>query len=330
MEYKKRKHNTPIATVIKNYLDKDGGKVTVSRNEIDWRFNALDWRYQKQILFAFLQSGLSDRKWAYKKLYAFWDDCFIPVLQDLWEQYHELQLSWLVINFFPIEYLKKNMDVLNAGRNYFFICKRLISDSEFRVDKERLYESDYLSLLVLQKYDVSPVVVWRLFYTQIRKICLGEYKVRINDLKFYSERGTDVISIFNCSIIKSMLETIYSDLHMFELHKQLNKWIDEVSEDVMRSREWFLLNNCDLIYTIQNKMALILMRKYCYEHLDSAFKVEGITVDTRELDELLEKLEVIASLGETKRELEEKDMATSFLIDFVNKYRLVRTGECPF
>jgi hypothetical protein len=77
-------------------------------------------------------------------------------------------------------------------------------------------------------------------------------------------------------------------------------------------------------------MALILMRKYCYEHLDSAFKVEGITVDTRELDELLEKLEVIASLGETKRELEEKDMATSFLIDFVNKYRLVRTGECPF
>lgn len=67
MDYQKRKHNTPIATAIKNYLDKDGGKVTVSRNEIERRFNALDWRYQKQILFAFLQSGKTDRLWAYNR-----------------------------------------------------------------------------------------------------------------------------------------------------------------------------------------------------------------------------------------------------------------------
>ena len=43
MDYKNRKHNTPIATLIKQYLDKKGGKVVVSRKEIDWRFNALDW-----------------------------------------------------------------------------------------------------------------------------------------------------------------------------------------------------------------------------------------------------------------------------------------------
>ena len=60
----KRRHNQPIATVIKNYLNKDSCKVKLSRNEIEWRFNALDWRYQKQILFGFLQSGPSDRKWA--------------------------------------------------------------------------------------------------------------------------------------------------------------------------------------------------------------------------------------------------------------------------
>ena len=79
MDNEKRKHNTPIATVIKNYLDKDGGKVIVSRNEIDRRFYALDWRYQKQILFAFLQSGKTDRDWAYRKLNVVWDDCFISV-----------------------------------------------------------------------------------------------------------------------------------------------------------------------------------------------------------------------------------------------------------
>ena len=56
MEYEVRKHNKPIAVVIKGYLDKQGGKVTVSRNEINWRFNSLDWRHQKQILFAFPQT----------------------------------------------------------------------------------------------------------------------------------------------------------------------------------------------------------------------------------------------------------------------------------
>lgn len=38
MEYKVRKHNLPIATVIKDYLNKQGGKVTSSRNDIERRF----------------------------------------------------------------------------------------------------------------------------------------------------------------------------------------------------------------------------------------------------------------------------------------------------
>ena len=145
MEYKKRKHNTPIATVIKNYLDKKGGKVTVSRNEIDKRFYALDWRYQKQILFAFLQSGKSDRLWAYRRLYVCWDDCFIPILQKLWEQYHEIQLSWLVIDYFPTEYLKRNLEDLGKGRNYYFLFKRLHNESDFILDRTRLNETDLLS-----------------------------------------------------------------------------------------------------------------------------------------------------------------------------------------
>jgi len=330
MEYKRRKHNTPIATVIKNYLDKKGGKVSKARDEIKYRFFALDWRYQKKILPAFLCSCKTDREWASRQMFTYWDDSFIPIVKEIWEEYHEVPLSWVVIRYLPIDYIKENMDILSAGRNYFFICKRLIDDNEFCVDKERLYESDYLSLLILQKCNVSPVIAWALFYIQIRKICLGEYKIRINDLTHYSDRGTDVISIFNCSIIKSMLYTIHRDLHMFELYKQLNEWIDEVSEDVMKSREWFLINNLNLPYNIPQKMGLILMRKYCYKHLDSPFRVKGESVDTKELDDNLEKLEVIASIGETKEELEENGMATPALMELVEEFRLVKTDKCPF
>lgn len=65
MEYWKIERNKPISIVIKGYLDKKGGKVTDSRKEIQKRFNGVDWEDQKRIVFAFLQSGATDRDWVY-------------------------------------------------------------------------------------------------------------------------------------------------------------------------------------------------------------------------------------------------------------------------
>ena len=80
MDNKKQKHNTPIATVIKNYLDKKGGKVTKARDEIKNRFFALDWRYQKKILAAFLCSCKSDREWASRRMFSLiWQRTSTPI-----------------------------------------------------------------------------------------------------------------------------------------------------------------------------------------------------------------------------------------------------------
>ena len=56
---------------------------------------------------------------------------------------------------------------------------------------------------------------------------------------------------------------------------------------------------------------------------DSPFRIEGESVDTRKLDEILEKLEVMVSLRETREELEEKGMATPSLLDLVEEFKLV-------
>jgi hypothetical protein len=85
MRHGKRKRNTPIATLIRNYINKKSGKVSESREEIQWRFNWLDWKDQKKILNAFLESGKSDREWAYGKVLDFWDDSFLPKVKELWE-----------------------------------------------------------------------------------------------------------------------------------------------------------------------------------------------------------------------------------------------------
>lgn len=93
MRNKKQKRNSPIATLIKNYVNKNSGKVSVSREEIQRRFNWLDWKDQKRILTAFLDSGRSDREWAYGKVLDYWDESFMPKVKELWETYHEYKCS---------------------------------------------------------------------------------------------------------------------------------------------------------------------------------------------------------------------------------------------
>jgi len=80
-----KKKNTPITTLIKNYVNKKSGRVTEARKEIQWRFKALDWKDQKKILSAFLDAGKVDRHWAYSELLDFWDKSFEDKIQNLWE-----------------------------------------------------------------------------------------------------------------------------------------------------------------------------------------------------------------------------------------------------
>ena len=141
------KRNTPANTLLKRYSDKKSGKVDEARREIKYRFDYLDWNVQKRILTAFLASGKTDRAWAYAKLLRYWDDSFAPIIETLWNQYHEHKCSWPIIRHFPEEYVIENMDSLSAEDNYYFICKRLGHHPEFQIDRTRLTQLKYLSVL---------------------------------------------------------------------------------------------------------------------------------------------------------------------------------------
>ena len=88
MPYQQIPRNRPIASLIKLYLDKKSGKVSEARKEIQKRFDYLDWKDQKRIILAFLQSGKSDREWAYGKIYRQWDVCYFEPVKALWQKYH--------------------------------------------------------------------------------------------------------------------------------------------------------------------------------------------------------------------------------------------------
>lgn len=141
------KKNQPIALIIEDYVNKRSGKIVESRKEIRHRFAYLDWTEQKKILVLFLNSGKLDREWAYTVLLDIWDNDFEPMIDKLWNQYHEDKCAWVIIRHFPIDYVRDNMEALAKGRNYYFICKRLSLVNDVNIDKDSLSESDYLALL---------------------------------------------------------------------------------------------------------------------------------------------------------------------------------------
>ena len=147
MRYYNKKRNTSSDLLLKRFTNKKSGKVEEARKEIKARFDYLDWSVQKRILYAFLSSGKTDRAWAYAKLLRYWDDCFIPVIESLWNQNHEIKCSWPIIRHFPEEYVSKNLDLLSNGDNYYFICRRLAHHPGFHIDRSRLTITEYLSVL---------------------------------------------------------------------------------------------------------------------------------------------------------------------------------------
>ncbi len=289
MDYEKRKHNRPISIVIKGYLDKSGGKVTESRNEIEWRFKALDWRYQKQILFAFLQSGKSDRNWAYRKLFVFWDDCFIPILQELWEKYHEERLTWLIIRYFPIEFLKINYEELNVGRNYFFLCNRMFDNKNFVVDKTQFNEYDLLRIKRVLGESVTPEDAEDMFFLLVYKYCKGAYNFKaFKTIETYG--NTPVLFLLSSPRIQKMLNNI--DCLGFDYYlvtTKLREWIGNVTNDFLIKYEKI----SDQFWYIEEDEIRIreLQKTHCYEHIDPKYTKVWDTFDCHNQQLFLDYLE---------------------------------------
>lgn len=288
MEYEKRKHNTPISTVIKSFLDKKGGKVRESRNEIDRRFNALDWRYQKQILFAFLESGKSDRAWAYSKLFVFWDDCFIPVLQELWEKYHEDTLTWLIIRYFPIDFLKKHNDRLCEGRNYYYICARMYDIKGFVVDKTRLNECDLIRIKRVIGESITLGEAKDMFFMLIYKFCKGAYNFRAwRTVEMYD--NTPTLYILDRPIIKKkLIEIDFVEPKGFELSMHLREWIRSVTDKFLSIHEGL----SDRFWHKEEEPFIREMQKdFCYEQINPEYTRIWDTFDCNNQQQFLDFLE---------------------------------------
>lgn len=270
MIYNIKKRNTPIATLIKNFVNKRSGKVTESREEIQRRFDYLDWKDQKKIILAFLDSGKTDRQWAYSKTLDYWDKSFEPKMQELWERFHEGKSSWAVIRHFPVKYLSENIEKFTEERDYYFVCLRLAKSVTFVIDKRKLSNTDYLAVLYHTGRSVDEVEAERLLYENVHSICLDCDPYFALDKYASVSKGT-IISPISFKEVNLALYYI-KKLGLTSLAFEFEQWNKSVMEAVFGSPEFKAIHIYDIDEASYIYQMITIARKYAYLALDAKYK----------------------------------------------------------
>ncbi len=263
--------NKPIAIIIKNYIDKQSGKVTESRKEIQRRFFGLDWKDQKRIMSAFLDAGKSDRDWAYSRLLDLWDDSFEQKVSDLWVKYHEFRCAWIIIRHFPLDYIKNNIDQFKEDRDYYFICLRLAKDKNYVIDRTKLLKTDYLALLYHTEREITDDEARDYLFSIVHDYCLGDSLLRSLEHVGNGKRG-NVITPVN---YRNVNLAIYYLLRLGKENvvQQFREWNEKLEETIYNSPEFKLV---DKIYVFSNyeyeHKRVEVADIYAYQALDEKYK----------------------------------------------------------
>lgn len=310
MEYTIRKRNTPISTLIKNYLNKKSGKVVVSRREIQERFDYLDWKDQKKILMSFLQAGMTDRKWASYKLLSYWDKSFEPIMEELWQKYKERELAWTIIRYFPIDYVKQNIDTLGAGHNYQDICIRLSGVEGFEMDESKLNEVELLHVYIKTGMRLTNKRAMELLMTLVEKICTDEYEDWGHG--WYFNFDPKLASITESNLLKRAL-SILEDGGKNRVVHDFGTWNECVlNDEKYKSQITQVYHNDELaFYEIQT------LSKECYlKHLKES---RNLVIQS-----------VVEDLDKQKESLADMKGSNTLVNSLIDEFDLEVDGSVPF
>ncbi len=265
------KRNTPIATLISLFEDKRSGKVMESREEIKWRFRALDWEYQQRILTDFLQSGKLDRIWACAALLDLWDPMFEPKIKELWEQYHDDVCKWVVIRHLPIEYITQHMDEFTAKRDYYYICLRLAQDKDYEIETDRLSIADYLGVLFHTGRGFDGIHAETILFQIVHENCLHPLSRYAFDKSFDFHHPTDIFSPMDLRDVRRVFY-YFRDEHLGLWDLDFFTWNKQVEEAIQASEEYQQLKSYADHFNLLDDWIREIMRKYAYIALPDVYK----------------------------------------------------------
>lgn len=267
MIYKTQKRNTPVATLIKNYVNKKSGKVVVSRNELQKRFEHLDWKDQKKILMAHLDSCRADRLWAYKNLTRYWDKSFESKVKDVWEKLHEPICSWAIIRHFPISYIKENLELFTGERNFYFISHRFAEDPNYVIERDKLSSINYLSIIYHSGRTISDEEAEDILYKIVHEMCVKGFGFEdLENVDF----PDGIVSLNNLRSIR-LGKYYLREMGFINTVISFDNWNQKVLHNIFQSYEFKeIMKESDDLFICARKIDIA--RKYAYLTLDNKYK----------------------------------------------------------
>ena len=293
---KRKQRNRPITIVVKNFLDKQSGRVTESRNEIQRRFFGLDWKDQKRIMSAFLDSGKADRDWAYSRLLDLWDSSFEKQIEDLWNQYHESRCAWIIIRHFPLDYIRENMDQFKEDRDYYFICLRLAKDKDYTIESAKLSKIDYLAVLYHTEREITDDDARDTLYGIVHDSCFSDpFLARLEHVG--EGRLGNVITPANYRNVNLAFYYLIR-LDKKDVVQQFREWNEKVEDAIYNSPEFKAFQRLPYSCYDEEQRGIELANLYAYIALDDKYKLSSDS----SVDEMRKKVK--DSLDWAKRQQE--------------------------
>ena len=303
MPYQQIPRNRPITTLIKWFNDKKSGKVTDARKEIQKRFDYLDWKDQKRIILAFLQSGKSDREWAYGKIYRQWDDCYLEPVKALWEKYHENVCAWSVIQYFPIEYVRQNAALLEEVNGYYHLCQRLAEEPTYQIDKSKLHVKEYLLVMLNTHREVNAEEAKDIFFKSLHDYCTTDQKWI--SIVYRKSRG-EVFSVEDIGHMGS-LKYIISLLGLYDIVKYIEDWNEHVMFTMYQGEELKGLDKETISDDEYHNKCIAIGLKYLYLALDDKYKKTADELPFKKHNETVERIDKAQFLHKSGKPAPEND-----------------------
>ncbi len=288
MPYPIPNRNKKISTLIKWFVERKKGKIVESRQEIQRRFDHLDWNDQKKIIFAFLSSGKADRYWIYPYLVKYWDDEFIPIVKDLFEKYHEEKCKWAIIRYFPINYLLQNIELFSKDRDYFFLCRRLAYDKvPYVIEKGKLSPRDYFTILIDRKETPEDNEALDVLFSVLHHITTNDYSIYdgVNRQHIIKKGHPFVASDF--AYIYILTQQIKA-LGCRKAIEDFEEWNHRLYKTIEESPEFEQLDKESLLnYSLKRR---IIAKRYIYRLLPDKYKSDSDYTPYASNMEILERM----------------------------------------
>ena len=178
--------NTPNDVLFKIMKNGRRREENAAMKELRERFYSLSQEEQTQLILHYLGREKMHRKWAYRYLLDIWDERYAPVVEALWNEYHEEKCAWSIIRHFPLSFVKEHREELSIGSNRPFVERRLCEDETYEIDESKLtpYECAWVYSVTGRKMSDEKAI--QLLVDNVRRACETKTIIRYNSIENFS------------------------------------------------------------------------------------------------------------------------------------------------